>query len=149
MLNAPRTQKSKKDMVGAVSDGESPSERAERSSIQGATSKPRDEEPGKWRGGESSRQGPPASGPKTAPLQTHMESERLEEAPTASRDWGGSAEKGGGSRTAKESHLGMRVPDSPKKPEPITYPTPPLPGDQFRNGWAIWSGPVSIRGSEV
>lgn len=62
---------------------------------------------------------------------------------------GGSAEKGGGSRTAKENHLGMRVPDSPKKPEPITYPTHPLPGDQFRNGWAIWSGPVSVRGSEV
>lgn len=40
----------------------------------------------------------------------------------------------------------MRVPDSPRKPEPITYPTHPLPGGQFRNRWAIWFGPVKCQG---
>lgn len=69
MLNAPRTQKSKEGMLGAVSDGEPPLERVERSSIQGVTSKPRDgKEPSNLRGRvwweESSRQGPPALAPK-------------------------------------------------------------------------------------
>lgn len=57
----------------------------------------------------------------------------------------GSGQRGAGSRIARGSHLEVRV-QVPHGREPITYPTHPLPGGQFRSGSALWSGPMKCKG---
>lgn len=104
--------------MGAVSDGEPPLERVERSSIRGATSKPRDEkEPNKLRGGVVGRI-------LQAVVTCLWPQARCTVNPRGTRGVGGSPRRiprsgedrgrGGWSGTAKESRLVMRVLDSPQ-----------------------------------